>query len=126
MADVTVPLSGWGFSTWGTDSWGEGNALPVATGEVGSVTVIEGFAANVAVTGVTASFVVGNTVVQGDKNGLVLGNSATGEVGNPTVTGAAVFSVTGVAGNVRRSAAPVRQVQTATVAVTGAWKAQPL
>ena len=39
MADVTVPLSGWGFSTWGTDSWGEGNALPVATGELGTVGV---------------------------------------------------------------------------------------
>jgi hypothetical protein len=39
MADVIVPLSGWGYSTWGTDSWGEGNALPFATGEVGSVTV---------------------------------------------------------------------------------------
>jgi hypothetical protein len=22
MADVTVPLAGWGYSTWGTDSWG--------------------------------------------------------------------------------------------------------
>jgi hypothetical protein len=37
MTDVTVPLSGWGFSTWGTDSWGEGNALPIGTGAVGTV-----------------------------------------------------------------------------------------
>jgi hypothetical protein len=40
MTDVTVPLSGWGFSTWGTDSWGEGNALPVGTGAVGTVGVV--------------------------------------------------------------------------------------
>jgi hypothetical protein len=55
MTDVTVPLSGWGFSTWGTDSWGEGISLPFLTGEVGSVAVAAGAVVSVSgVSGTTA------------------------------------------------------------------------
>ena len=79
MADVTVPLSGWGFSTWGTDSWGEGNALPVATGELGTVGVVGN--AVVAVTGVAGTTALGTAEAIISQSVSVTGLSATGEVG---------------------------------------------
>jgi len=67
MADVTVPLSGWGFSTWGTDSWGEGNALPTATGAVGTVGVTGD--AVVSVTGVVGTAALGTAIAQAKASG---------------------------------------------------------
>ncbi len=75
MTDVTVPLSGWGFSTWGTDSWGEGQALPVGTGEVGSVAVAAG--AVVSVTGVVGTAALGTAIAQANASVSVTGVSAT-------------------------------------------------
>jgi hypothetical protein len=77
MADVTVPVSGWGYSTWGTDSWGEGNALPVGTGAVGTVTIQS--VNNVFVSGVEGTTAVGTAPAQADANVSVTGLSATGE-----------------------------------------------
>ena len=79
MADVTVPLSGWGFSTWGTDSWGEGQALPVGTGEVGTVTVQS--VNNVFVSGLEGTTALGTAIAQANASVSVTGVSATGETG---------------------------------------------
>ena len=51
MADVIVPISGWGYSTWGDGQWDVSPATPTATGAVGSVTVVEGPGVSVTLTG---------------------------------------------------------------------------
>jgi hypothetical protein len=48
MADVIVPIGGWGRSGWGESPWGQ-SGLPFATASVGSVTVTA--EANAPVTG---------------------------------------------------------------------------
>jgi hypothetical protein len=88
MTDVTVPLSGWGFSTWGTDSWGEGNALPIGTGAVGTVGVTGD--AVVSVTGVAGTAALGTAIAQANASVSVTGLSATGVVGY-TVWDATVY-----------------------------------
>ena len=40
MSDVTVPLEGFGSQGWGDSAWGIGNVSFVATGSVGSVTIV--------------------------------------------------------------------------------------
>jgi len=79
MADVIVPLAGWGYSTWGTDSWGEGNALPFLTGELGSITVTAD--AVVSVSGVVGTTALGNATAQVDATVNAIGVTATGELG---------------------------------------------
>jgi hypothetical protein len=88
MTDVTVPLSGWGFSTWGTDSWGEGNALPIGTGAVGTVGVTGN--AVVSVTGVVGTAALGTAIAQANASVSVTGLSATGVAGY-TVWDATVY-----------------------------------
>jgi hypothetical protein len=75
-ADVTVPLSGWGFSTWGTDSWGEGQALPVGTGEVGSVAVAAG--AVITLTGVVGTTALGTATAAATATIYATGVQGTG------------------------------------------------
>ena len=84
MTDVTVPLSGWGFSTWGTDSWGEGNSLPGGTGEVGTVTTQS--VNNIFVSGVEGTSALGTAPAQADANVLVLGEASGAEaLNNPAM-----------------------------------------
>ena len=62
MADVIVPLSGWGRGTWGQLGWNEGSITNAgATGNVGSVTVVA--EANVPATGLQASGSVGSVTI---------------------------------------------------------------
>ena len=61
MADVIVPITGWGYSTWGTDGWDESPVVPSATGAVGSVTVAA--SAVVSVSGVSGTAGLGSTSV---------------------------------------------------------------
>ena len=95
MADVTVPIGGWGRFGWGEMPWGQTD-LPKATGAVGSVTV--NAEANVPVTGLFATGGVsplGVTVIA-EANVDVTGVEATGEVGTAAVVGGATVGVTGV------------------------------
>jgi len=95
MADVTVPIGGWGRFGWGEMPWGQTD-LPKATGAVGSVTV--NAEANVPVTGLFATGGVsplGVTVIA-EANVAVTGIEATGEVGTAAVVGGATVGVTGV------------------------------
>jgi hypothetical protein len=39
MADVIVPIGGWGRSGWGEGPWSQ-SGFPYLTGSVGSVTVV--------------------------------------------------------------------------------------
>jgi hypothetical protein len=52
MTDVTVPFTGWGRAGFGELAWSEGSvAVGSATGQVGTVTVVEGSGVVVNVTG---------------------------------------------------------------------------
>ena len=79
MADVIVPISGWGYSTWGTDGWSDSPAIPFATGAVGSITVTAN--ATVSLTGVSGTTSLGTSEAQIRQSVLVTGLSATGEIG---------------------------------------------
>ena len=70
MADVTVTFGGWGYDAWGTYVWGESNApaLPIGTGAVGSVAIIEGTGVTVTLTGVSGAAELGSAVAQADAN----------------------------------------------------------
>ena len=39
MANVVVPITGWGFDPWDSGAWGESPSYPTLTGSVGSVSV---------------------------------------------------------------------------------------
>jgi hypothetical protein len=81
MADVIVPLTGWGRDGWNDLAWGEGSVTNSgATGNVGSVTVTAD--ANVSVTGLAGTGSVGSTTVTADANVSVTGLAGTGSVGS--------------------------------------------
>lgn len=84
MANVT----GWGRGSWGDGTWGE--PIPVvvsgvnATGAITSVASVSA-AANVTVSGVSATANVNSVVVGIGAEVIVTGVSATGSVGNVNV-----------------------------------------
>jgi hypothetical protein len=51
MADVTVIFEGWGRGTWSSGGFGSADSVPSASGQVGSVTVVEGQGATAEVAG---------------------------------------------------------------------------
>jgi hypothetical protein len=64
MTDVTVPFTGWGRAGFGELAWSEGSvAVGSATGQVGTVTVVEGSGVVVNVTGLSATGQVGAVTV---------------------------------------------------------------
>jgi hypothetical protein len=75
MSDVTVPLGGFGSQGWGDSAWGEGNVSFVATGFVGTVTVIADV--DVPVTGLEVTGFVGSVVIEAGSNVLVTGVAGT-------------------------------------------------
>ena len=80
MADVTVPLGGWDYGNWGGGEWGNNSpAMPLATGQVGSVSVTGD--ALVSVTGVSGTTGLGSATVQAAASVSVTGVSATGIAG---------------------------------------------
>jgi hypothetical protein len=94
MSDVSIALGGFGSQGWGTAAWGGGNVSVVATGAVGSVTLILN---PVEVTGVAGTGRVGSVTVRGTANTLVTGLQAVGSVGSVAVeTGNIVVNVVGV------------------------------
>jgi hypothetical protein len=74
MANVVVPLTGWGYDTWGSDGWSESPALPFSTGQVGSVSITGD--ALVSVTGVAGTSGLGTAAAQADAIVGVTGVSA--------------------------------------------------
>ncbi len=74
MSGVNAYIAGWNRGSWSSGPWNR-SAVPIATGAVDSVTVVQG-------TGVSVS---------------VTGSAATGNVGTVTITNKNNFSVTGVA-----------------------------
>jgi hypothetical protein len=93
MSDVTVPLGGFGSLGWSVAAWGEGNISVVATGSVGSVTVLVN---PVEVTGVSGIGFVGSVVAQAGANAPVTGLQAVGSVGSVTVIPSIEVFVVGV------------------------------
>ena len=71
MSDVSIALGGFGSQGWGDSAWGEGNVSFVATGFVGSVTVIADV--DVPVTGLVTTGFVGSVLVEAGSNVLVTG-----------------------------------------------------
>ena len=70
MADVIVPITGWGRGAWGDLGWGANN-FPQLAGAVGSVTVVA--KANAPVTGLSATASVGSVTVVAEANAPVTG-----------------------------------------------------
>lgn len=96
MSDVSIALGGFGSQGWGTAAWGGGNVSVVATGSVGSVSIIVN---PIEVTGVSGTAIVGSVTVRGAANAPVTGLQATGSVGTVAVeTGNIVVNVVGVSG----------------------------
>jgi hypothetical protein len=93
MADVIVPIGGWGRSGWGEGPWGQ-SGFPFATASVGSVTVTAN--ADVAPTGLEATGAVGEVAVGIFVSVDVTGVSGTAEVGEVTTTADADVLVTGL------------------------------
>jgi hypothetical protein len=94
MSDVSIALGGFGSQGWGTAAWGEGNVSVVATGLIGSVTVILN---PVEVTGVAGIGRVGSVSIAGAANAPVTGLQATGSVGTVVVeTGNIIVNLIGV------------------------------
>ncbi len=98
MADIHVPLSGWGYSTWNSGTWGTEVPLPEATGSVGTVTVVQGAGVSTSVTGLAGTGSVGTvTVAQGTGvSTSVTGLAATGSEGVVTVSTGTDVSVQGI------------------------------
>jgi hypothetical protein len=117
VADVIVPLGGWGSQAWGQAGWGEGSTSLVATGQVGSVTISIGAVVNV--TGVSGTGNIGSVTVQAGANIPVTGLQATGSVGSVLVSAGANVSVTGVFGTGQVGAVAVEAVQHLGVALVG-------
>ena len=84
MSNVSIALGGFGSQGWGVAAWGEGNVSFVATGSIGSVTVLAG--ANVPVSGLQALGQVGSVTV-----GEVIGVSVVGVSGTASVTSLSVW-----------------------------------
>jgi hypothetical protein len=96
MSDVSIALGGFGSQGWGTAAWGRGNVSVVATGSVGSVSIILN---PIEVTGVAGIGRVGSVSIAGAANVPVTGLRATASVGTVTVeTGNIIVNVVGVNG----------------------------
>lgn len=95
MSDVSIALGGFGSQGWGSAAWGEGNVSFVATGSVGSVTVILN---PVEVTGVSGTGFVGSVVAQAGAISAATGLQATGFVGTIVVNVITPVNVVGVSG----------------------------
>jgi len=115
MADVTVPLTGWGVLGWGDAPWGEGSVsfpLSASVGDVlvtvsidvsvtgvegasdvGSVSVISNNVLDV--TGFGLASAVNDVLVVVDSSTTVTGVEGTSGVGTVTVTGDSLATVTG-------------------------------
>ena len=89
MADVTVPLGGWGYGNWDASEWGTNSPpLPLGTGQLGTATVAAG--SIVSVTGLAGTSALGTAIGVIEATVNVSGVSATG-IANYPVFDAIVF-----------------------------------
>jgi hypothetical protein len=92
--NVSIALGGFGSQGWGNAAWGFGNVSFVATGSVGSVTVVLN---PIEVTGVVGTVSVGSVIVNASANTSVTGLQALGQLGSVTVeTGNIIVDLVGV------------------------------
>ena len=84
MSNVSIALGGFGSQGWGDAAWGEGNVSFVATGSIGSVSIVG--SGIIPVTGLQALGQVGNVTV-----GEGIGVSVVGVSGTASVTSLSVW-----------------------------------
>lgn len=83
MADIQIPLGGWGRGTWGALAFGEGSVGPdAAIGQSGSVSVETIRSPNVTVSGVESQTNFGGVMVDPDTVLFPGGVHAAGQVGS--------------------------------------------
>jgi len=87
MSAVNAYVAGWNRGSWASGPWNR-SAVPIATGAVDSVTVVQGTGVNVSVTGSGATLVVGSVTTNNANNFSVTGVAATGFTGGVLVWGA--------------------------------------
>tara|TARA_R110002020_G_C16277399_1_gene771570 strand:- start:162 stop:533 length:372 start_codon:yes stop_codon:yes gene_type:complete len=86
MSAVNAYVAGWNRGSWASGPWNR-SAVPIATGAVDSVTVVQGTGVNVSVTGSGATLVVGSVTTNNANNFSVTGVAATGLTGGVLVWG---------------------------------------
>ena len=91
MSGVNAYVAGWNRGSWASGPWNR-SAVPIATGVVDSVTVIQGTGVNVSVTGSGATLIVGSVTTNNANNFSVTGVAATGLTGGVLVWGPIVPS----------------------------------
>ena len=91
MSAVNAYVAGWNRGSWASGPWNR-SAVPIATGAVDSVTVVQGTGVNVSVTGSGATLVVGSVTTNNANNFSVTGVAATGLTGGVLVWGVVVPS----------------------------------
>jgi hypothetical protein len=78
MSDVSIALGGFGSQGWGSAAWGEGNVSFVATGSIGSVSIVG--SGIIPVTGLQALGQIGSVTVGEGIGVFVVGVSGTASV----------------------------------------------
>jgi|TARA_R100000951_G_scaffold9367_1_gene8314 hypothetical protein len=91
MSGVNAYVAGWNRGSWSSGPWNR-SAVPIATGAVDSVTVVQGTGVSVSVTGSTATGNVGAVTITNKNNFSVTGVAATGLSGGVLVWGPIVPS----------------------------------
>mgnify|MGYP000141281641 FL=1 len=84
MSGVNAYVAGWNRGSWSSGPWNR-SAIPIATGAVDSVTVVQGTGVSVSVTGSTATGNVGAVTITNKNNFSVTGVAATGLSGGVLV-----------------------------------------
>ena len=84
MSGVNAYVAGWNRGSWSSGPWNR-SAVPIATGAVDSVTVVQGTGVSVSVTGSTATGNVGAVTITNKNNFSVTGVAATGLSGSVLV-----------------------------------------
>jgi|TARA_R110002012_G_scaffold14069_1_gene59089 hypothetical protein len=84
MSGVNAYVAGWNRGSWSSGPWNR-SAVPIATGAVDSVTVVQGTGVSVSVTGSTATGNVGAVTITNKNNFSVTGVAATGLSGGVLV-----------------------------------------
>tara|TARA_R100000900_G_scaffold131769_1_gene108044 strand:+ start:1102 stop:1473 length:372 start_codon:yes stop_codon:yes gene_type:complete len=84
MSGVNAYIAGWNRGSWSSGPWNR-SAVPIATGAVDSVTVVQGTGVSVSVTGSTATGNVGAVTITNKNNFSVTGVAATGLSGSVLV-----------------------------------------
>ena len=84
MSGVNAYVAGWNRGSWSSGPWNR-SAVPIATGAVDSVTVVQGTGVSVSVTGSTATGNVGAVTITNKNNFSVTGVAATGLCGGVLV-----------------------------------------